>query len=222
MTNHYKVLGIPNFSSASDVRKAYIRQIKLYHPDLNITVEADEIAKRLNVAKEALESVERKASYDRRLSSFIQNPSFQQTYTSKNQQHRKSSRQMTRQERSRRNMQRNRINQLREYEKWLAKYPMPLRYFLFGIVGALFLFIFYQVLFRGTTGEWVIMSGIVLFMYYYITIWATSAYYKYMHYLITQKNANIDLDRASSRFLRSVFWGGCITVVLLKLLVRFN
>ncbi|MDB4107147.1 J domain-containing protein [Bacteroidia bacterium] len=204
------------------MRKAYIRQIKLYHPDLNSTVEADEISKRLNLAKEALESAERKASYDRRLRSFIQNPSVQQTYTPKNQQHQKSSIQKTRQERSRRNMERNRVNQLREYEKWLARYPMPLWYFLFGIVGALFLFIFYQVLFRGTTGEWVIMSGIVLFMYYYITIWATSEYSKCIHYLVTQKNANIDLDRASSRFLRSVFWGGCITVVILKLLLRYT
>jgi len=49
MTNHYKVLGLPNYSNWADVRKAYITQIKKYHPDVNSTQEAIDICKRLNI-----------------------------------------------------------------------------------------------------------------------------------------------------------------------------
>lgn len=80
MVNHYQVLGIPNYSSVREVRKAYIAQIRKYHPDVNKSPKAEELSKLLNVAKEALETEERKAIYDRQLRNFL-NYGQRTTYT---------------------------------------------------------------------------------------------------------------------------------------------
>ena len=80
MVNHYQVLGIPNYSSVREVRKAYIAQIRKYHPDVNKSPKAEELSKLLNVAKEALETEERKAIYDRQLRNYL-NYGQRTTYT---------------------------------------------------------------------------------------------------------------------------------------------
>ena len=72
MVNHYQVLGLPNFASVKEVRKAYIIQIRKYHPDVNPSPQAEELSKHLNVAKEALETEQSKASYDWQLRNFLE------------------------------------------------------------------------------------------------------------------------------------------------------
>jgi len=57
LINHYKILEIPNYSTYAKVRKAYITKMKLYHPDLNKSPEAEELSKQINVAKEAIEKL---------------------------------------------------------------------------------------------------------------------------------------------------------------------
>ena len=217
--NHYKTLGLPNFASLGEVRKSYLKKIRLYHPDINKTKEAEEISKNLNVAKEALENANKKATYDGRLRRYIQNPSAP-TYTTRTTATRKTSRQMTRQERSRRNMARKKVNNTKEYEKWLKKYPMPLRYMLFSIVGIFFLCVFYTVVFRGTPGEWLIMSMLVLTLYYNVVKWATTDYSKYISYMVHRHGAKIDLDKATSKFFNYSFFGGCVAVMALKFLIQ--
>ena len=87
MVNHYQVLGLPNFASVKEVRKAYIAQIRKYHPDVNKSPQAEEKSKVLNVAKEALETEQRKASYDWQLRNFLergQRSTYTQTRTAPN------------------------------------------------------------------------------------------------------------------------------------------
>lgn len=219
MTNHYQILGVPNYSTWSVVRKAYILKIKKYHPDVNQTQEAVLICQQLNVAKEALETADKKARYDRSLKWSLQNPT--STYTRPTRPAPRTSRQMTRQERSARNMVRNRVNRIREYEKWLQMFPMPIRYTLFALLGGSFLVIFYSVFLRGTTGQWVAMSMVVLGIYYYIVVWATADYYKYLYYRIHKHNAKNDIEKDSKKFLNYAFYGGVFIVVVLKLLVVY-
>lgn len=219
MTNHYTILGVPNYSSWVVVRKAYILLIKKYHPDINKTQEAILICQQLNVAKEALESADKKTTYDARLKRYIANPVSR--YSPPVRPQPRTSRQMTRQERIKRNMARNKANYMKEYEKWLDVFPMPVRYTLFGILGGSFLLIFYIVFLRGAVGQWVAMSMVVLGIYYYIVMWATSDHYKYNYYKNQKMNANIDLDKASSKFLNYGFFGGCSVVVILKILATY-
>jgi len=74
MINYYSLLGIPNFSAWSVVRKAYIVQIKKYHPDVNKSADAARMSSALNAAKEMLEIPGQKAAYDRKLKRRLENP----------------------------------------------------------------------------------------------------------------------------------------------------
>ena len=219
--NHYKTLGLPNYAPAGEVRKAYLKKIRLYHPDLNKSPEAEAISKQLNVAKEALETTDKKASYDRRLKWYLQAPTQSATYTRPAAAQPRKSRQMTRQERSRRNMARNKIRNAKEYEKWLKKYPMPLRYTLFSVLGGSVLLILYSTFLRGAIAEWVIMSLLVMAIYFNIVTWATKDYFNYNTYMVKKHNAKVDVDKVTSSFFNYAFYGGCAVVFILKLISKY-
>lgn len=67
MTNYYTILGVANYASIQEVKEAYKAKIKLYHPDINIAPDAEEISKHLNLAKEYLGTAEAKDAYDQKL-----------------------------------------------------------------------------------------------------------------------------------------------------------
>lgn len=46
----YKVLGVKRHCSKNEVREAYLRQIRRYHPDVSPQEDAEEVATRLNIA----------------------------------------------------------------------------------------------------------------------------------------------------------------------------
>jgi curved DNA-binding protein CbpA len=60
----YATLGIPRGASEQQVRQAYRRLAKRYHPDLHPTVDATERMQRVNQAWELLSSPVRRASYE--------------------------------------------------------------------------------------------------------------------------------------------------------------
>jgi len=227
MTNHYKVLGLPNYSNWADVRKAYITQIKKYHPDVNSTQEAVDICKQLNIAKEALETAAKKSTYDASLKwhlsygqtrSSTSTSARTRTYTSP-----PVTRTERRQARSRRNMARNKESWMKEYEMWLKRYPLSLRYTLLGLLAFAFLVLTYRAMFRDSPGVWVTMSMIFLFMYHQIVAWMTSVYYNNLYFQIRKgllKLQKSDVDRATSKFYNSIFFGGLVLVIVIKLLSR--
>ncbi len=61
----YQVLEIERSASADDVRRAYRRLARQYHPDLNPAAEAEERFKEINEAYEVLSDSNQRASYDR-------------------------------------------------------------------------------------------------------------------------------------------------------------
>jgi molecular chaperone DnaJ len=63
--DYYQVLEINRSASADDVRRAYRRLARQYHPDLNPAPEAEERFKEINEAYEVLSDDQRRASYDR-------------------------------------------------------------------------------------------------------------------------------------------------------------
>jgi curved DNA-binding protein CbpA len=60
----YATLGVPRGASARQVRQAYRRLARRYHPDLHADAEATERMQRVNQAWEILSSPTRRASYD--------------------------------------------------------------------------------------------------------------------------------------------------------------
>lgn len=63
--DYYEVLGVSRTADASEIRRAYRRLAREYHPDINKSDDAEEKFKELNEAYEVLSDAERRAAYDR-------------------------------------------------------------------------------------------------------------------------------------------------------------
>lgn len=63
--DYYEVLGISKTASVDEIKKAYRKLAKKYHPDVNKAADAEDKFKEINAAYEVLGDAEKKASYDR-------------------------------------------------------------------------------------------------------------------------------------------------------------
>ena len=66
MTNPYEALGVSKTASADEIKSAYRRLAKKYHPDANPNNKsAEEKFKEINAAYEILSDPNKKANFDR-------------------------------------------------------------------------------------------------------------------------------------------------------------
>ena len=62
--NYYDLLGVSKNDSKEEIKKAYLKQIKKWHPDINKDEHAQSITMKLNEAKEILLDDNKRAEYD--------------------------------------------------------------------------------------------------------------------------------------------------------------
>ena len=62
--DYYEVLGLSKGASDDEIKKAYRRMAKKYHPDVNKESGAEEKFKEVNEAYEVLSDPQKKATYD--------------------------------------------------------------------------------------------------------------------------------------------------------------
>jgi DnaJ-class molecular chaperone len=62
--DYYKILGVPKDAKPEDVKKAYRRLARQYHPDLNKGADAERRFKEINEAQEVLLDPEKRSRYD--------------------------------------------------------------------------------------------------------------------------------------------------------------
>ncbi len=62
--DYYAVLGIPSTASLDEIRLAYRRQARAYHPDLSLDPDAEERFKEINEAYDVLANSEKRKAYD--------------------------------------------------------------------------------------------------------------------------------------------------------------
>lgn len=62
---YYTILGVPETASYREIRAAFRRLAKKYHPDVNSSLYAEETIKKINAAFEILSDKEKRRQYDR-------------------------------------------------------------------------------------------------------------------------------------------------------------
>jgi len=65
MTDYYKILGVSKNASKEEIKKAYKKLAKQYHPDVNKEPDAEKKFKEINEAASVLGDDQKKAQYDR-------------------------------------------------------------------------------------------------------------------------------------------------------------
>src|SRR2546426_10899277 len=63
--DYYEALGVPRDASEEDIRSAYRRQARKYHPDVNKEPGAEDRFKEISEAYEVLRDPEKRQQYDR-------------------------------------------------------------------------------------------------------------------------------------------------------------
>ncbi len=63
--DYYEVLGVSRDASAEDIKSAFRRLARQYHPDVNKSPDAEQVFKEINEAYGVLSDTEKRASYDR-------------------------------------------------------------------------------------------------------------------------------------------------------------
>ena len=63
--DYYEILGVPRDASSEDLKSAFRRLARQYHPDVNKSEDAEERFKEINEAYGVLSDADKRAAYDR-------------------------------------------------------------------------------------------------------------------------------------------------------------
>jgi molecular chaperone DnaJ len=123
-SNHYETLNIEPNASQAQIKQAYRRLVKLFHPDVNQEATDREKIIRINAAYEVLGDTQSRQSYDRQLGYSFEKSNYnrQQRTQTAQQQYRKR--------------RKTRKNADEQVEEWLRSVYHPVNRFVCGILNS--------------------------------------------------------------------------------------
>lgn len=141
MLNYYKILRIPDYSGGPEVRRAFLKMAKQYHPDVNKNRDAEEIFKLVNKANETLSNPALKKVYDQRLKAgyFFEGIQKYRSGTSSAEQRMRAVKKQ-KEERAKRS----RETEIKNYQKSLDKFPFFARIGSFSLLLIYGMFMWYK------------------------------------------------------------------------------
>ncbi|MGB3756365.1 MAG: DnaJ domain-containing protein [Rivularia sp. (in: cyanobacteria)] len=124
-SNHYQTLNIEQNASQAEIKQAYRRLVKLFHPDVNQEAADREKIIRINAAYEVLGDTQSRQSYDRQL-----HYSFEKRNSKRQQRTQTAQQQYKKKRKTRRNSD-------EQVEEWLRFVYQPVNNFVCGILDSL-------------------------------------------------------------------------------------
>lgn|GEM_PF-3627359 len=129
---------IPNFAEPAEIRRAYLRMAKQYHPDVNLDQEAEEIFKLVNKAHETLSNPAKKKIYDQRLKYGYVLEGIQLVHNSKEERFRRA------QERKKARAKKSREKEIEKYEASLKRFPLFARFGIYSLILLYGMFLWFE------------------------------------------------------------------------------
>ncbi|AFY58035.1 DnaJ-class molecular chaperone with C-terminal Zn finger domain [Rivularia sp. PCC 7116] len=123
-SNHYEILNVDRNASQAEIKQAYRRLVKLFHPDVNQKKEDKEQIIRINAAYEVLGDIKSRQSYDRQL-----HYSFEKNKKKRNERTQTAQQQYNKRRKTRRNAD-------EQVEEWLRFVYQPVNRFVSDILNS--------------------------------------------------------------------------------------
>lgn len=122
--NHYEILNVDKNASQAEIKQAYRRLVKLFHPDVNQEATDSEKIIHINAAYEVLSDIKSRQSYDRQL-----NYSFEKSNTSRQERTQTAQQQYKKRRKTRRSAD-------EQVEEWLRSVYQPVNLFISTILDS--------------------------------------------------------------------------------------
>lgn len=123
-SNHYETLNIDRNASQTEIKQAYRRLVKLFHPDVTQETTDRERIIRINAAYEVLSDTQSRQSYDRQL-----HYSFEKNNSKRNERTQTAQQQYKKKRKRRRNAD-------EQVEEWLRFVYQPVNRFVYDILNS--------------------------------------------------------------------------------------
>lgn len=210
-TNFYKVLEIEDFSSISEVKKAFRRLALIYHPDINNTADTGEKFKLLVKAYETLRNTNTKEKYDELLKNGFNVSELFNFTSNKESEYERRRNQYFRMRKEKDEFEE--IENIAAYEKSLRNFPYVYRIALIILVQLSGIMLILDDWYK--KGSFIFLGSILFFLTSIIFWNEIFKHFWHLNIRMPEENRKQPYEKNAYRNFIKLFSGGILIIVLL-------